>query len=104
MLHFFEDGLGGGGGVFGLGDGASDDEVVGTGGEGGGWGGDAFLVGGCASCGADAGDNEGRGGKTAAEGGDFFGAGDEAIDAVGGGCFSEAQDLGCGGMMDADGG
>ena len=40
----------------------------------------------------------------AAEGGDFFGAGDESMDAAGGGGLSEAQDLVCGRAVDADGG
>ena len=68
LLHFFEDGVGGGGGIGGLGDGAAYDEEIGAGGEGGSGGGDAFLVGGLGAGGADAGDDERRIGETAAEG------------------------------------
>ena len=102
--HFFEDGVGGSGGIGGLGDGAADDEVAGSGGESGGGSGDAFLVGGGAAGRTDAGDDESRGGKAVAQGGDLFGAGDEAVDARGRGGFGEAEDLGFGGVVDADGG
>ncbi len=94
MLHFFEDCLGGGDGVGSLGDGAAYDEVAGSCGEGRGGGGDAFLVGDVGAGGADAGDDERRGGETMAEGGDFFGAGDESVDAGLGGGVGETDDLG----------
>ena len=45
-----------------------------------------------------------RGGKAVAEGGDLFGAGDESVDARGRGGLGEAEDLGFGGVVDADGG
>jgi hypothetical protein len=102
--HFFEDGAGGGGGIGGLGDGATDDEEAGSCGERGGGSGDALLVGGVGAGRTDAGDDEGCCGVALAEGGDFFRAGDEAIDPRSGGGFSEAQDLVFRGVADADSG
>lgn len=102
--HFFDDGVGGSGGIGGLSNGAADDEIAGSGGESGGGRGDAFLVGGGAAGRTDAGDDESRGGKAVAQGGDLFGAGDESVDARGRGGFGEAEDLGFGGVVDADGG
>jgi len=104
VLHFFEDGISGGGGIGGLGDGAADDEIGRPCGEGSGGSGDAFLVADRCSSGADAGNNEGGGRIVLAEGGDFFGARDEAGDAGLGGGFCEAEDLVFGRVVDADGG
>jgi hypothetical protein len=103
-LHFFEDGPGGCDGIGCLGDGAADDEIAGSCGEGSGGSCDAFLVGDRCSRGADAGDDEGRGRITLAEGGEFFCAGHEAGDARLGGGFCEAEDLVFGRVVDANGG
>ncbi len=56
LLHLGENCPGGPGWVAGLGDGAADDKVAGSGGEGGGGSGDAFLV----SDGCAGGANSGR--------------------------------------------
>jgi hypothetical protein len=104
LRHFIEDGSRCGYRVGGLGDGAADDEIAGSGGEGGGGRRDAFLIAGCAAGGADARDDKGRGGEAVTEGGDFFRACHEAADAGFGSSVSEVEDLLLGRVVDADGG
>ena len=103
--HLVEDGLGGGGGVLGLGDGAADDQVACAVAEGLGGGGDALLVADAGSGGADAGDDEnacwaGEG----AEGCDLLRGADEASDAGGDAHAGEQLNLGGRGAVKADGG
>ena len=76
-----EDGAGCGGGVGGLGDGASNHEVAGSRSDGGGGGGDSLLVADGGACGADSGDYESSFGKGLTHGGHFFGAGDKSANA-----------------------
>ena len=97
--------MGGGCGIGGTGDGASDDQDGGSVGDGVGGGGDAFLVSDGAACGANSGDDqEGIGAGGGAYGGNLFSGADHAVDAGLFREFCEAEDLIGGGGGDADAG
>lgn len=100
-----EDCRGGRGWIWGLCDGAADDEVGGPEAESFSGGGDALLVSHGASGGADAGSDENarRAGESA-EIGDLFSGADKAVDAGGAAEAGEEFDLGSGFACSADGG
>ncbi len=81
VLDLLQDRPGGPGGVVGAGDGAADDQHGGSVSDGLGWCGDALLVFDSAAGGADSGDDEeSAGAGFFAEGGDFFGGANHAVD------------------------
>lgn len=100
---FFEDGGCCVGRVWRLGDGAADDKEIGSGSDGGGGRGDAFLVSDGGAGWTDAGNDEGGFGEGCAGGGDFLGAADEASDAGVPSSRGEAGDLIGGRIVYADG-
>ena len=102
--HFVEDGLGGFGGVWVVGDGAADNEEAGALAQRLGRGGDAALIAFCRAGGADAGGDQNalRTGESA-EGGDFLRGGDEAADAGGEAHAGQQFNLLGGGARDPDG-
>ncbi len=103
--HLIEDGFGGLGGVWGVGDGAAYDEVAGAHAQGFGWRGGALLVTGRASGGTDSGDDEGA--LRACEGaerGDLLRRADEASDSGVEAHAGEEFDLLGRGAVEADGG
>src|ERR1035441_1079478 len=102
--HFFEDGVGGFGGVGGLGDGAAYDQVAGALAEGFGGGGDALLVACLSAGGADAGgDQHAIGAGEGAQGRHLLGRADEAAQPGGEAHPRQQFDLFAGGALDADG-
>ncbi len=100
---FVKDGGGSRGGVGRLRDGATDDEEICSGGDGGRGRGHALLVAGGGAGRTDAGDDQRDGGKRGADGGNFPGAEDQAVNAGLPGQGGKAIHLGCRRAGHADG-